>query len=70
MPAAIREAMSEFNKPLTKEMATVAVKLKELGLSTFVRWNWIFCTPPLIINEEQINEGLDLIESAIKLINN
>ena len=63
-----REPMSDFNQPLTKEMATVASKLKELGLSTFVRWNWIFCTPPLIITKEQIDEGVEIIETAIKKI--
>lgn len=63
-----REPMSKFNQPLAQEMATIAKKLKELGLSTFVRWNWIFCTPPLIITEAQIEEGIDIIESAIKII--
>ena len=45
----------------------MAAKLRELGLFTFVRWNWIFIAPPLIINKSQIYEGLDIIEKAIEI---
>ncbi|MFV2016368.1 MAG: aminotransferase class III-fold pyridoxal phosphate-dependent enzyme, partial [Candidatus Heimdallarchaeota archaeon] len=60
-----REPMSDFNKPLSKEMQTIAKNLKQNGLSTFVRWNWIFCTPPLIITKDQIDEGINIIELSI-----
>jgi taurine--2-oxoglutarate transaminase len=45
----------------------MAAKLRELGLFTFVRWNWIFVAPPLIITKSQIDEGLDIIEKAIEI---
>jgi taurine--2-oxoglutarate transaminase len=38
-----------------------------LGLFTFVRWNWIFTAPPLIVTEAQIDEGLDMISKAISI---
>ncbi len=45
----------------------IAAKLRELGLFTFVRWNWIFIAPPLIITKDQIDEGLAIIEKAIEI---
>ena len=62
-----REPMSPFNRPLTEPMAKVARSLVDDGLSTFVRWNWIFCNPPLIITGEQIQEGLDMLDRALDL---
>ena len=60
-----REPMSSFNQPLSEPMQVVAKSLRDQGLSTFVRWNWIFCTPPLVISESQIQEGLDIIDHAL-----
>jgi taurine--2-oxoglutarate transaminase len=48
-------------------MNKVAGKLTELGLFTFVRWNWIFVAPPLIITKDQIDEGLGIISKAISI---
>ena len=45
----------------------MAAKLKELGMFTFVRWNWIFVAPPLCISKEQIDEGLDIVREAIRI---
>ena len=64
-----KEPMAPFNaKP--EEMAVmnkVAARLKELGMYTFVRWNYIFVAPPLCINKEQIDEGLEMISDAISI---
>ena len=45
----------------------ISAKLKELGLFTFVRWNWIFTAPPLVVTKEQIDEGLSIISQAISI---
>jgi len=45
----------------------MGAKLKELGLFTFVRWSWIFTAPPLIVTKAQIDEGLEIIEEAVKI---
>ncbi|MFC1771412.1 aminotransferase class III-fold pyridoxal phosphate-dependent enzyme [Candidatus Margulisiibacteriota bacterium] len=45
----------------------VAAKLRELGLFTFVRWNWIFLAPPLIITREQMDEALAIISKAVSV---
>jgi taurine--2-oxoglutarate transaminase len=64
-----KEPMAPFNaKP--DEMAVmnkVAAKIKELGMYTFVRWGYIFIAPPLIVTEEQIDEGLSIISEALKI---
>ncbi len=63
-----REPLSPFNKPMTDPMKTVATTLKQNGLSTFVRWNMIFNCPPLVITEQQIQEGLAILDAALSQI--
>ncbi|CAG1015015.1 taurine---2-oxoglutarate transaminase [Anaerolineae bacterium] len=65
---ATREPMSEFNKPMSDPMKTVATTLKQNGLSTFVRWNLIFNCPPLILNDDQLAEGLAILDQALSKI--
>lgn len=64
-----KEPMAPFNaKP--EEMGVmnkVAAKIKELGMYTFVRWNFIFVAPPLVVTREQIDEGLAIISEAIAI---
>jgi taurine--2-oxoglutarate transaminase len=64
-----KEPMAPFNaKP--EEMVImnkVAAKLKELGMYTFVRWNYIFIAPPLCIMKEEVDEGIAMISEAIKI---
>jgi taurine--2-oxoglutarate transaminase len=60
-----REPMSGFNLPHSEPIRKVAGLLRQHGLSTFVRWDYIFCTPPLIITEAQIQEGLDVLDIAL-----
>jgi taurine---2-oxoglutarate transaminase len=48
-------------------MNKVAAKIKELGMYTFVRWNYIFTAPPLCVTKAQIDEGLAIISEAIKI---
>jgi taurine--2-oxoglutarate transaminase len=61
--------MAPYNAPASamKVMNEVAAKLKELGMYTFVRWNYIFIAPPLIITEEQIDEGMAILSEALKI---
>ena len=51
-------------------MNKVAARLKELGMYTFVRWNYIFIAPPLCITKNQIDEGLAILEEAITFAEN
>lgn len=64
-----KEPMAPYNAPAfaMKVMNQVAAKLKELGMYTFVRWNYIFIAPPLTVTEEQIDEGIAIISEALKI---
>ncbi|HRH64962.1 MAG TPA: aminotransferase class III-fold pyridoxal phosphate-dependent enzyme [Bacteroidia bacterium] len=64
-----KEPMAPFNAKPDEMlvMNKVAAKIKELGMYTFVRWNYIFIAPPLCITKEQIDEGLAIISQAISL---
>jgi taurine--2-oxoglutarate transaminase len=62
-----REPMSEFNKPLTEPMKKISAYMQEKGLFVFVRWNMIFACPPLIINEQQMQEALSILNDALAI---
>ncbi|MBA3673494.1 MAG: aminotransferase class III-fold pyridoxal phosphate-dependent enzyme [Chitinophagaceae bacterium] len=64
-----KEPMAPFNaKPDEMTvMNKVAAKIKELGMYTFVRWNYIFIAPPLCITKAQIDEGFEIIDQAITI---
>jgi taurine--2-oxoglutarate transaminase len=42
--------------------------LRENGLATLVRWNTCHINPPLIINEEQLREGLAIIDRGLEIV--
>ena len=64
-----KEPMAPFNaRP--EEMTVmnrVAGRLKDLGMYTFVRWNYVFIAPPLCITREQVDEGLAMISDALTI---
>jgi taurine--2-oxoglutarate transaminase len=64
-----KEPMAPFNAAgdAMAIMNKVAAKINELGMFTFVRWNYIFTAPPLIIDEAGIDEGLEIISQAIAI---
>jgi taurine---2-oxoglutarate transaminase len=64
-----KEPMAPFNaKPEEMTiMNQVAARLRQLGMYTFVRWNYIFIAPPLCITREQIDEGLAMISDALTI---
>ncbi|MCB1048375.1 MAG: aminotransferase class III-fold pyridoxal phosphate-dependent enzyme [Calditrichaeota bacterium] len=63
-----RAAMSPWNQPMSKPMTEAAALLRSRGLSTFVRWNYIFVVPPLVINQSELDEGLGIIEESLALL--
>lgn len=64
-----KEPMAPFNARPDEMvvMNKVAAKIKELGMYTFVRWSYVFIAPPLNITKEQIDEGLEIISSALSI---
>jgi taurine--2-oxoglutarate transaminase len=64
-----KEPMAPWNAT-ADEMAImnkVNAKLLELGLFTFVRWNYIFTAPPLCIKKEEMDEALEIVSKAIAM---
>ena len=49
------------------EMKQVAAYLDDHGLYTFIRWHSVMTNPPLMISEEQMAEGFDIIDGALDL---
>jgi len=64
-----KEPITQWNaKPEDMEVSNkMAAKIRELGMFTFVRWNWIFIAPPLCITKEEIDEGLEIISKTIEI---
>ena len=60
------EPMAPYNGT-SEEMAALLRFFVEEGLYTFVRWNTFFTNPPLIINEPQLREGLDIIDRGLEI---
>jgi taurine--2-oxoglutarate transaminase len=64
-----KEPMAPWNAKASEmgAMTDVAKFLRDNGLYTFVRWNWIFAVPPLSINESQLKDGLAIIDKALEI---
>jgi len=64
-----KEPTTPWNaKPQDMEATNrMAAKIRELGMFTFVRWNWIFIAPPLNVSKEEVDEGLKIISQAIAI---
>ncbi|HLY25348.1 MAG TPA: aminotransferase class III-fold pyridoxal phosphate-dependent enzyme [Aggregatilineales bacterium] len=62
-----RAPMSEFNQALTEPMKQVSAFMLSKGFYAFVRWNMIFAAPPLIINEQQLQESLSILNEALAI---
>jgi taurine--2-oxoglutarate transaminase len=64
-----KEPMAPWNAKPSEigAMADVARFLRDNGLYTFVRWNWIFAAPPLCITESELMDGLAIIDNALEI---
>ena len=64
-----REPLAPWNAKVEElgVMAEVGPALRERGLYTFCKWNWIFVVPPLIINEAELKKGLSIIDEVLEI---
>jgi taurine--2-oxoglutarate transaminase len=60
------EPMAVYNGT-SDEMKAIAKHLRDNGLYTMLRWNGIHTNPPLIITEEQLAEGFDIVDAALDI---
>jgi taurine--2-oxoglutarate transaminase len=49
-------------------MKALGHELRTRGLYTFVRWNTFFTNPPLTITDAELNEGFDIIDASLTVI--
>jgi taurine--2-oxoglutarate transaminase len=61
-----RAPMAPYNGT-SPEMTKLRQFLLDNGVYTFVHWNIIMVNPPLIINEEQLDEGIKVIDKALEI---
>lgn len=64
-----REPLAPFNAK-ADQMATmnrIGAHMRENGVYAFVRWNNLFVNPPLCITEEQLMEGLAVVDKALEI---
>ena len=64
-----KEPMAPYNAKASEMnvMKQVGAKIRELGMFTFVKWNFIFIAPPLDITHNQIDEGIAILSQAISI---
>jgi taurine--2-oxoglutarate transaminase len=48
-------------------MAQLPGALRERGMYTFVKWNWIFVIPPLRIKETELHDGLRILDEVLDI---
>jgi taurine---2-oxoglutarate transaminase len=65
---ATREPINGWNQPSSEANRRLSAALREMGMNTFVRWDWVFSAPPLVVTEEQIGEGLAIIDQALDIV--
>jgi taurine--2-oxoglutarate transaminase len=59
-----REPLSPWNGP-AGPMAEVAKRFDDQGVAAFLRWNYIFLAPPLIITEAELLDALSTIDRCL-----
>jgi taurine--2-oxoglutarate transaminase len=59
------EPLAPFNGT-SEPMKRLGRFFREEGLYTFVRWNTFFTNPPLIISEEELRRGFDIIDRGLQ----
>ncbi len=62
-----KEPLSPYNAmgKAAANSTEIFKRLMERGLFTFVRWMFLFINPPLSINEDQLREGLSIIDEVL-----
>jgi len=62
-----REPLAPFNATST-EMQLLSSHFRKRGLYTFFHWNNFFVAPPLVVTEDQMEEGFRIVEEGLTLV--
>jgi taurine--2-oxoglutarate transaminase len=60
------EPMAPLNGT-SPEMAALGTFFREEGLFTFVRWHYFFTNPPLCITDQELWEGMAIIDRGLEI---
>jgi len=63
-----KEALVPYGIDPEKQMAKIVGMLRGKGFNTYSHENMISVSPPLIINEEQIKEGLAILDDVLDYV--
>ena len=62
------EAIVPYNGAAHPAMGKFKNFLLENGLYTLMRWNNVFCNPPLVIKENELKEGFNIIDKGLDIL--
>jgi taurine---2-oxoglutarate transaminase len=62
-----REPLTRWNSPGAGIAAELGKALMARGIYVYCRWNMMFLSPPLCINEEDLRYGVSLIDDALSV---
>lgn len=62
-----REPLVPWNGPDPGVMGQINKCLREKGVYVYLRWNYMFIAPPLSINEEELEFGLNAVDQCLDL---
>jgi taurine--2-oxoglutarate transaminase len=60
------EPLAPFNGS-SPEMDAIARALLDAGMYTYIRWNTIMTNPPLCISEAELDEGFEIMDTALEI---
>jgi taurine--2-oxoglutarate transaminase len=61
-----KEPLAPFNGS-SPEMTAVRKFILEHGVFVYTHWHTVLVIPPLIITEEQLEEGFEVLDQALKI---
>ena len=66
---ATREPLAPFNAsgPAMATISAIQKRAMERGLFLFAHWNVVFVTPPLSITEQELREGLGILDECLSI---
>jgi len=64
-----KEPMAAFDST-SKEMKKIKNYLLDNGLFLYTHWHTLLIIPPLIINEEQLEDGFSILDEGLTIVDN
>ena len=59
-----KEPLAPWNGPDPGVMGRINAFLRDKGIYIYPRWNYLFIAPPISINEQELNLGMDAVDES------